>query len=376
MKNKFLFTVILFIGACSSTPTGDQAKSVNTLIQKPEFNYKISSLPQSINLYFFKNKETATLPLEIQGFIENAYFYNTKISYTPRIFLSPIKEGECNIKDEEQELNIAFNLYNNAAHNSYLECIKSLPRGNTLYVSNSDENLGFSNTFIASRKEEKSKLIQSIKNSSIRFVVIDSKKTIDKATITKLLEENDKEVVEVKTYDENFSSQDLFEKVLMFNRSKERMRKLSRRISKKIIGNSRTREDFDAFFLSVDLKEARNLKPALDYISERDYEVFILNSWQTNSSYKSLDKDLKGSIHADFPIMMPIKIPEFISHEKRSREYAVGYDTFEVVLLKYGSVKSRNFIYKGLSGKITLKNQDVLRSAYVFKITDEGLEIL
>ena len=54
----------------------------------------------------------------------------------------------------------------------------------------------------------------------------------------------------------------------------------------------------------------------------------------------------------------------------------VGYDTFEVVLLKYGSVKSRNFIYKGLSGKITLKNQDVLRSAYVFKITDEGLEIL
>jgi len=376
MKNKFLFTVILFIGACSSIPTGDENKSINTLIQKPEFNYKISSLPQSINLYFFKNKETATLPLEIQGFIENSYFYNTKISYRPKIFLSPIKAGECNIKDEKQELNIAFNFYNNAADNSYQECIKSLPRGKTLYVSDSDDTLGFSNTFIASRKEEKSKLIQSIKNSSIRFVVIDSKNTIDKATITKLLEENDKEVVEVKTYDENFSSQDLFGEILMVNRSKERMRKLSRRISEKIIGNSRAREDFDAFFLSVDLNEARNLKPALDYISERDYEVFILNSWQTNSYYKSLDKDLRGSLHADFPIMMPIKIPEFISHEKRSREYAVGYDTFEIVLLKYGSVKSHSFIYKGLSGKITLKNEDVLRSAYVFKITDEGLEIL
>ena len=73
---------------------------------------------------------------------------------------------------------------------------------------------------------------------------------------------------------------------------------------------------------------------------------------------------------------MPIKIPEFISYEKRSREYAVGYDTFEIVLLKYGSVNSSNFIYKGLSGKISLTNKKVLRSAYVFKITDEGVEIL
>ncbi|MFL2707164.1 MAG: penicillin-binding protein activator [Gammaproteobacteria bacterium] len=375
MKNKFLFTVILFIGACSSIPTGDENKSINTLIQKPEFNYKISSLPKSINLYFFKNKETATLPLEIQGFIENSYFYNTKISYRPKIFLSPIKAGECNIKDEKQELIIAFNLSNNT-DDTYQECIKSLPRGKTLYVSNFDDNLGFSNTFIASRTEERKELIQSIKSISNRIVVIDSENTKDKTTITRLLQENKKEVIEVKTFDENLSSQDLFAEVLMVNRSKERMRKLSRRLSEKITGNSRSREDLDAFFLSVDLEEARNLKPALDYISERDYEVFILNSWQTNSNYKSLDKDLEGSIHADFPIMMPIKIPEFISNENRSREYAVGYDSFEIVLLKYGSANLGNFIYRGLSGKIRIKNNKILRSAYVFKITDEGVEIL
>ena len=99
----------------------------------------------------------------------------------------------------------------------------------------------------------------------------------------------------------------MFAKVLMVNRSQERMRKLSRRLSKNITGNSRSREDLDTFFLSVDLKEARNLKPALDYISERDYEILILNSWQTNSNYKSIDEDLKGSVHADIPIMMPIK---------------------------------------------------------------------
>ena len=376
MKNKFLLPIVLFIGACSSIPTNDQDKSLNTLIQKPEFNYKISSLPKSINLYFFKNKETSALPLAIQGFVENFYFYNTKISYRPEIFLSPIKAGECNIKDEKQELIIAFNFSNDVGAASYKECIRSLPKGKTLYVSDFDDNLGFSNFFIASRKEERSELINSIEESSNRFVVIDSKKTIDKETISRLLEENKKEVVELKTYDENSSSQDLFEEVLMVNRSKERMRKLSRRISEKITGNSRAREDLDAFFLSVDLKEARNLKPALDYISEKDYEVFILNSWQTNSNYDSLDEDLKGSIHADFPIMMPIKIPEFISKEKRSREYALGYDTFEIILLKYGLSNQNNFVYKGLSGKIVLKNKKILRSAYVFKITGEGLEIL
>ncbi len=376
MKNKFLLPVILLIGGCSSIPTGDQDKSLNTLIQKPEFNYKISSLPESINLYFFKNKETSKLPLVIQGFVENSYFYNTKISYRPKIIFSPIKVGECNIKDERQELIIAFNFSNNAAPPSYQECIKSLPRRKTLYVSDFDDNLGFSDTFIVSRTEERAELIQSIKSLSNRIVVIDSKNTADKETITRLLKENKKEVIEVKTYDENSSSQDLFAKVLMVNRSQERMRKLSRRLSKNITGNSRSREDLDTFFLSVDLKEARNLKPALDYISERDYEILILNSWQTNSNYKSIDEDLKGSVHADIPIMMPIKIPEFISDEKRSREYAVGYDSFEIVLLKYGSSDTRNFIYKGLSGKISLKNKNILRSAYVFKITDEGVDIL
>ena len=40
--------------------------------------------------------------------------------------------------------------------------------------------MGFENTFIVSREEEKSKLIQNISESSSRFVVIDSKNNMDK----------------------------------------------------------------------------------------------------------------------------------------------------------------------------------------------------
>ena len=115
---------------------------------------------------------------------------------------------------------------------------------------------------------------------------------------------------------------------------------------------------------------------ALDYISENDYEVYVLNSWQTNSVYNSNDKDLLGSIHSDFPIMMPIKIPEITNEKLRSREFAIGYDLFEVILLKYGGVDYRNYQYKGLSGKIVLKDNKVKRTAYLFKITDKGFKIL
>ena len=110
--------------------------------------------------------------------------------------------------------------------------------------------------------------------------------------------------------------QDMFAELLLVDRSQERKRKLSRRITENINSDSRTREDVDTFFLSVDLQEARNLKPALDYISEKDFEVYVLNSWQTNSVYNFDDKDLFGSIHSDFPIMMPIAMPEIINEEK------------------------------------------------------------
>jgi hypothetical protein len=74
--------------------------------------------------------------------------------------------------------------------------------------------------------------------------------------------------------------------------------------------------------------------------------------------------------------MMPIAMPEIINEEKRSREFAIGYDLYEIILLKYGGINYRNYEYKGLSGKIVLKDNTAKRSGYVFKITETGLEIL
>jgi hypothetical protein len=376
MKNKIIIVIILFISACSSVPKIEKSESTNTLIQKPEFNYKIKSLPKSIKIYFNQIDDESQLPPEVQGFLANSFAYSNKISYKPKISFSNFKTEECINDVIKEDLIIVLNLDSSYKNIQKEQCLGFLPKSKTIYASDDEDDLGFNNTFMISREEEKNKLIDHLSNSSERIILIDSKKTLDKEKIKKSLQAIRKEVVENKTYSGDLSSQDMFAELLLVDRSQERKRKLSRRITETINSDSRAREDVDTFFLSVDLQEARNLKPALDYISENDYEVYVLNSWQTNSVYNSNDKDLLGSIHSDFPIMMPIEMPEIINEEKRSREFAIGYDLYEIILLKYGGINYRNYEYKGLSGKIVLKDSKAKRSGYVFKITETGLEIL
>ncbi|URQ66122.1 hypothetical protein M9C83_05565 [SAR86 cluster bacterium] len=376
MKNIYIILIILLVSACSSIPKNNESKSSNTLIQKPEFNYKIKSLPQTINIFYFQKDKNILLPQEIQGFIANSFFYNSRISYIPKIVLSPITYTRCKIEENKANLNIIFHVSNLPMDKSYKECIKKLPKAKTLFVSNNLDEIGFENTFIVSREEEKNKLIQNIPESSSRFVVIDSKNNIDKNSIINLLKDYKKEIVTYKTYNDETASQTMFSEILLVDRSKERIRKLSRRLSEKVTAISRSREDIDTFFLSLNLKEARNLKPAIDYISEKDFDIFILNSWNTNEKYQPLEKDLIGSIHSDMPIMMPILMPEYIAEVNRNREFAIGYDAFEIILLRYGSINSKNFIYKGLTGKISLDRKKYKRSPYLFEITDKGIKVL
>ena len=376
MKNINIILIIFLVSACSSIPKSNGSESSNTLIQKPEFNYKIKSLPQTINIFFFQNDEKILMPQEIQGFIANSFFYNLRISYIPKILLSPITLTKCKIEENKANFNVVFHVSSQPIDKSYKECIQKLPKAKTLFVSNNQDEIGFENTFIVSREEEKSKLIQSISESSSRFVVIDSKNNMDKNSIVNLLKDYKKEIVTSKTYNNETTSQTMFSEILLVDRSKERIRKLSRRLSEKVSATSRSRDDIDTFFLSLDLKEARNLKPAIDYISEKDFDIFILNSWNTNDKYQPLEKDLIGSIHSDMPIMMPILMPKYIAEVNRTREFAIGYDAFEIILLRYGSVNSKNFIYKGLTGKISLNRKKYKRSPYLFEITDKGIKVL
>ena len=75
-------------------------------------------------------------------------------------------------------------------------------------------------------------------------------------------------------------------------------------------------------------------------------------------------------------IMMPINLPAYIPDIKRNRGFAVGYDSFEIVMLSFGGINTKDFLYKGLSGRIKINRKEVEREPYIFRMLDEGIEIL
>ena len=376
MRNIILLQLILLMGACSSIQKNDQSNTITTLIEKPDFNYKIRSLPSEFNLFYFQDGNSETLPLEVEGFLANAYFYNEKINYKPKIKIIQVNNTQCN-QNPNDTFSIVLDIRKNEANSSNISCLKKSSKASTFYISNKRKSLkGYKYIFIASRESEKEALIDQIQDQDTRFAVLDSEETNDAKQLIKAIEANDKKLIEIATYTQDVSSQDLFSNLMMADRSKERIRKLSRRLGSQISGESRVREDINTILLSVGLEEARNLKPALDYISGKDFKFFLLNSWKGNEAYKTRDVDLFLTINSDMPIMMPIQLPKFIPKTKRTRDFATGYDSFEILLLIFGGVNKSDFVYKGLTGKIKLGQQQIIRDPYVFKITNEGFEIL
>ena len=348
---------------------------MDTLIQKPTFNYKINSLPTSIAVYFHQDNETTNLPDEVRGFLANSFFYNSNVGFTPKISLYPLKEEECK-KTKEQGLIIIFNLSQQTKNNFFEKCISSLNKTQSIYVTIDQQDLGYKNVFNASKAADSIALIQAIPNEIKRIAIVNGENNPDSQRYVDLLQSYEKEIVEIIEFDLQISSQNLFSRILLANRSKERKRKLSRRISKTIEGRARIRDDIEAFVFIVSLEEARNLKPALDYIAEKDFSVYLLNNWKSNSTFEILEKDLEGIVTTDFPIMIPSNIPKIESGDYRTREFAIGYDTFEIMLLKFGAVNLRGFSYDGLSGKIEFTNSKITRKAPLLKITSSGTDLL
>jgi len=62
MKNKILILLIFVTSGCSSIPRLTQNDSIDTLIQKPDLNYKTNSLPKVINIFYSNEREGYKLP--------------------------------------------------------------------------------------------------------------------------------------------------------------------------------------------------------------------------------------------------------------------------------------------------------------------------
>ena len=69
MKNLLIGLVVLILFSCSSNPKNTYEGNLeDLLIEKPQINYKLNSLPKDINVIFFSNpKNQKPFPEEVKG---------------------------------------------------------------------------------------------------------------------------------------------------------------------------------------------------------------------------------------------------------------------------------------------------------------------
>ena len=383
MKNLIIGITLLILFSCSSNPKIITEVSLEEqLIEKPQINYKLNSLPKDINvIYFSDSKKIESFPDEVKGLLTNYYYFSKKNNYFPNInFINLKKIDSCNVNINREAFHFIFLLHDSFNSISYDLCLNRFTNLDVLLVSDfvyKSAPKSFKK-FLIDRNEDKFDLIKFMYTFSKNIVVIDNEITNDKYEIGDIWnKEFNKEIVEFMTFNKEESSQALISNLLLLEQSLKRKRKLSRLISKDLEHKSRARGDIDALFLSVNVQEARSLKPALDYNYFDYMEVFLANDWEGDIQLLKTDKDLEGVISIDIPFMLETSLPsELKSLQEKSRNFAIGYDAFEIVALMKGARNLNRINYKGLTGRITFRDKTIERESKIFRIKNGIYEYL
>ena len=383
MKNLLIGIILLFLFSCSSNPKNTiERNQEELLIEKPHINYKLNSLPKDINvIYFSDSRIQTTFPDEVKGLLTNYYSFSKKNKYFPNIkFINLKAASSCSFTINRDAYNFIFIFKDSIDNKLYDLCLNRFTNRNVLVISDLEDNSAPKSfrRFLVNRNKDKYELIRFMNSYSNNAMVIDNEVTKDKYKIGDFWKKEFKKgIAEYKTFNETESSQDIFSNLLLLEQSIKRKRKLSRIISKELNHKSRTRQDIDTLFLSVNTQEARSLKPALDYNYSADMAVFLANDWVGDIQFLKADEDLDGVISIDIPFMLPTSLPnELRALQNKSRNFAIGYDAFEIALLTKGARNLSKVTYKGLTGKITFKDNSIDRKSTIFKIRDGIYEYL
>tara|TARA_Y100001936_G_C16020391_1_gene639112 strand:+ start:100 stop:1254 length:1155 start_codon:yes stop_codon:yes gene_type:complete len=383
MKVLLIGIIVIFLFSCSSNPKNTiERNQEKLLIEKPQIDYKLNSLPKDINvIYFFDSKIQTTFPEEVKGLLTNYYSFSKKNRYFPNIrFINLNRISSCSINLQRDSYNFLFLLEDSLHKKPSDLCLNRFVNKDTLIISDFYDQSIPSNykSFLVTRNDDKFELLRFMNFYSNYAMIIDNETTKDKYEIGEFWKkEFDKEIAEYKTFNKTDSSQVILSNLLLLDQSLKRKRKLSRIISKDLEHKIRTRKDVDALYLSVSTQEARSLKPALDYNYFEGMNVFLANDWEGDFQFLKADKDLEGVISIDIPFMLQSPLPDDLMPIKnKTRNFALGYDAFEVVLLLKSKRNLNETTYKGLTGNITFKNNSIQRKSTIFKIKNGDYEYL
>ena len=149
MKNLLIGIILLFLFSCSSNPKLiKESKLEEHLIEKPQINYKLNSLPKDINvIYFSDTKLKNTFPDEIKGVLTNYYSFSKINQYFPKINFFNLNEiNACDLNVDQNKYNFIFLFRDSLKNKTYDYCLSRFTNTDSLFISDI-ENKSIPKTF-------------------------------------------------------------------------------------------------------------------------------------------------------------------------------------------------------------------------------------
>jgi len=367
--------IVICLAGCASTQKTLNEKSDQVYIKKLEVSLNNKKLPRQINIFYFApNSEDL-----IEGISSNYYYYKRYAQYKPQLNFINLsdKNHDCLNLQEKRSFSITF-VGKKSTLDIESNCLSIIQSSNSLVMNHSGRSVNQfkgSKIFNIYRDQDLQKMLLHAKQKgSLRTLVIDDDTTKDGKKITDLWTKLGGTVVARKSSLESSENQELISKILSIEKSATRNRKLSRVIGIKTEHQPRKRTDVDSIILSTTLENARSLKPALEYNFANLLSVYLIPSWAERENLSIKELDLERITIVDSPLMLNQTVkPLGLEGIKRSREFSMGYDAYELVLLLN---TSNNFRYKGMSGLITKEGSSFKRESYITTFDKGRLEPL
>ncbi|MBI81071.1 MAG: hypothetical protein CMD85_03515 [Gammaproteobacteria bacterium] len=375
-KLVILLFCLIYTSSCSNNfVINPNIKQGFIPIEKPKVNYKYNKLPKIINIILENSYDESSTQFT-KGVIANYFYHKETKGYSPKLnffYLDKVSLDKCNLKNLKSNHSILFinlEFYKKIQKNCLREIInlkgvivnldnKEIEKGNVINVSRTKD---FKNILSFARNKNNSSLIMTDKLKGQESSIESTWKGLGGNVIFSNKQEG--------------TNRSLSE-LLLLESSKERKRRLSRNLSIPLEGTPRRRQDLDSLIISSSISKARSLKPELDYNFGESLTVYFIPEWNNNEVYSKRELDLNDIYLVDMPWMFNTQ--SYVSERnslKKNRNFALGFDSLETLLLQLNPSSSNKFIYKGLSGQITYQKGSLKRKSLKAQVKEGSFEFI
>ena len=367
--------ILISILGCSSNSYNINNPEEQIYISKSNINTNLKSAPKKINIFYSGPKSKDFL----SGFTLNYFYTKNATKYNPELIFIKIANivGAC-----EERIKVSRNSYSiiylkdrdMSFFNS--DCITGIEGKSGLIINLSQKKIdvpkNFSYLNIDRKETIKYLLTKAKKEGSLRSMIIDDQGTKDREIIKEIWEDLGGNITSKASLETKSDSQELLSEELLIEQSKIRSRKLSREIGLSLEHEYRRREDIDSFIISADLENSRSLRPALTYNFINSLPVYLIPSWKNGKGLEDKEIDLRNTFIADMPLMLNAQVrPKNLGKIIKSREFAAGYDAFELTILLNSQNKKR---YLGMMGKISYQTRVIKITPLIAEVKQDKIE--